>query len=152
MTMQFEAKLREHKVVPLWTLPDKYGEPFNLAKRRGRAHFLVIVCTPNANPSSFLDHLSPELVKLANLPVQSIVVVASEEAAGAVSSPPFTVVVDAEGSVCDRYVPEGAAVGLFALDRYAELYHQWIVETVAELPSPDEVAEWMQSIGMQCSV
>lgn len=150
--MQFEAKLREHKVVPLWTLPDKYGEPFNLAKRRGRAHFLVLVCAPNVDPSSFLEQLAPELVKLSNLPAQGIVVVASEEAAGVVASPPFTVVVDAAGSVRDRYLPEGAVAGLFALDRYADLYHQWIVETIAELPGPEEVAEWMQAIGMQCSV
>jgi len=152
VTMRFEARLREHKIVPLWTLPDKYSELFNLAKRRGRAHFLVLVCAPNADPAPFLERLAPELVKLSSLPAQGIVVVASEEAAGAVASPPFTVVVDAEGSVRDRYLPEGAAAGLFALDRYADLYHQWIVETVAELPGPDEVAEWMQAIGMQCSV
>ena len=57
--MHFEAKVREHKVVPLWILPDKYGEPFNLAKRRGRAHFLLLVCGPEADPSSFLQAMAP---------------------------------------------------------------------------------------------
>ena len=150
--MQLEAILPEHKVVPLWTLPDKHGEPFNLARRRGRAHFLILVCAPETDPAPFVEALAPSLVELRDLPVQGIAVVASEEAAGALPSPPLTVVIDVAGNVRGKYLPADACAGLFALDRYGALYHQWIAGRIADLPPVTEVAEWMQAIGMQCSV
>ena len=148
--MQFEPRLREHKVVPLWTLPDKYGEPVNLAKKRGRSHFLLLVCAPETEPAPFLERLAPGLAKMRD--VQGIVVVASQDAAGALPAPPFTVVIDADGAVRERYLPAGAAAGLFALDRFGDLYRQWIVGNIAGLPSPEEALDWMQAIGVQCSV
>lgn len=150
--MQLEAKLPEHKVVPLWTLPDKYGEPLNLAKRRGRAHLLILVCGPEVDVSAFAETLAPTLVELRSLPLQGIAVVATEDAAATLPSPPFTVVIDASGRVRSQYLPPDAHAGLFALDRYGALYHQWIVGRIADLPPATEVAEWMQAIGMQCSV
>lgn len=150
--MQVEPKLREHKVVPLWTLPDKYGEPFNFAKKRGRAHFLLLVCAPSANPRPFLEGLAPELVRLRSLPAQGIVVVGSADAAGPLPTPPLVVAVDAEGRVRERYLPEEAVAGLFVLDRFGALYHQWIVREVADLPSIKDVTEWIEAVGMQCGV
>lgn len=150
--MQLEAKLPEHKVVPLWTLPDKYGEPLNLARRRGRAHLLILVCTSEVNPAPYAEVLAPTLVELRSLPVQGIAVVGSEDTAATLPSPPFTVVIDAVGKVRGQYLPPDARAGLFALDRYGALYHQWIVSRLADLPPATEVAEWMQAIGMQCSV
>ena len=150
--MQLEAKLPEHKVVPLWTLPDKFGETFNLAKRRGRAHLLLLVCAPGADPAPFVEAIAPTLAELRGLPLQGIAVVDSEDAAGALPSSPFTVLVDAAGKVRGQYLPADACAGLFALDRYGALYHQWLVARVADLPPANEVAEWMQAIGMQCSL
>jgi hypothetical protein len=150
--MRLEKKLREHKVVPLWILPDKYGEPFNFARARGRAHFLLLVCAPGIEPASYLDSIAPHLADLRPLPVRALVVVASEESAGSVASPPFTVVIDADGRVREQYLPDGAVAGLFVLDRFADLYYQWNVGTLADLPAPAEVSEWMQAIGTQCSV
>ena len=150
--MQLEPKLRLHKVVPLWTLPDKYGEPFNLAKQRGRAHFLLLVCAPGVDPAPFLQPLASRTAELRSLPAQGIVVVDSEDAAGRLPSPAFKVVIDADGKVRDRYLPEGAAAGLFALDRYGDLYRQWLVQKVTDLPDAEEVAGWMQAISMQCSI
>ncbi len=151
-TMQLDAKLPEHKVVPLWILPDKHGETINLAKRRGRAHMLLLVCTPGADPTPFVETLAPTLAELRDLPVQGIAVVASEDEAGALPSSPFTVVIDAAGKVRGQYLPPDACAGLFALDRYGTLYHQWLAGQIADLPAATEVAEWMQAIGMQCSI
>lgn len=150
--MQLEAKLPEHTVVPLWTLPDTHGEPYNLARRRGRAHLLILVCAPDVDPAPYAELLAPTLVELRSLPVLGIAVVGSQDAADALPSPPFTVVIDATGKARDRYLPPDARAGLFALDRYGALYHQWIVGQIADLPPATEVAEWMQVIGMQCSV
>ena len=150
--MQLEALLPAHKVVPLWTLPDKHGEPFNLAKKRGQAHYVLLVCAEGADPAPFLAQLGPAMAELRTLPAQGIVVVPSEEAAGPLPTPPFTVLIDAEGSVRSRFLPEGAAAGLFLLDRYADLYRQWLVPAIAELPPADEVSGWMQAIAMQCSI
>src|SRR3712207_4310554 len=95
--MQLEPKLRLHKVVPLWTLPDKYGEPFNLAKQRGRAHFLLLVCAPGVDPAPFLQPLASRTAELRSLPAQGIVVVDSEDAAGSLPSLAFKVLIDADG-------------------------------------------------------
>ena len=150
--MQLEAKLREHKVVPLWTLPDKYGEAFNLAKNRGRDHFILLVCAPGADPAPFLKQLAPHMADLRIFSVAGIVVVPSEDAAGALPALPFRVLIDADGKVRDRYLPADAVAGLFLLDRYADLYRQWLVQNMADLPPAEEVADWMQAIGMQCNV
>lgn len=150
--MEIEAKLREHKVVPLWTLEDKHGERFNFAQKRGKEHFILLVCAPDADPARFLEHLAPSMIELQALPARGLVVVASEDAAGALPSPPFTVLIDADGKVRAQYLPEGAAAGLFLLDRYADLYHQWLVQNVADLPTAEDVAGWMQAISMQCSI
>ncbi len=150
--MQLEPKLREHKVVPLWTLPDKYGEEFNLGKKRGKDHYILLVCAPGADPAVFLNQLAPEFPELRTVPAAGLVVVASEDQAGPLPSPPFRVLIDAGGKVRERYLPEGAAAGLFLLDRYADLYRQWVVQSVADLPSAEEVSGWMQAISMQCSI
>ena len=150
--MQLEPKLRLHKVVPLWTLPDKYGEPFNLAKQRGRAHFLLLVCAPGVDPAPFLQPLVPRMAELRSLPAQGIVIVSSEDDAGRVPALGFTVVIDGDGKVRDRYLLEGAAAGFFALDRYGDLYRQWLVQKVTDLPDAEEVAGWMQAISMQCGI
>jgi hypothetical protein len=111
-----------------------------------------LVCAPEADPAPFVEALAPTLVELRSLPVQAIAVVGSEDAAGALPSSHFTVVIDATGRVREQYLPSEASAGLFALDRYGVLYHQWLVGRIADLPAPAEVAEWMQAIGMQCSV
>jgi hypothetical protein len=150
--MELEPKLREHKVVPLWTLPDKYGDPFNLAKKRGRDHYVVLVCAPGVDPAPYLAELAPHLAEQRVLQIAAIVVVASEDAAGALPGLPYQIVIDADGKVRDRYLPTGAKSGVFLLDRYADLYRQWVVEKLSELPPAEEIAGWMQAISMQCSV
>ncbi len=150
--MPLETKLREHKVVPLWTLPDKYGEAFNLAKQRGRDHFILLVCAPGADPAPFLKELAPRMADLRSFSVAGIAVVASEDDAGSLPTLPFRVFIDANGKVRDRYLSDDAVAGLFLLDRYADLYRQWLVQKIADLPDAEEVAGWMEAIGMQCSV
>jgi hypothetical protein len=79
-------------------------------------------------------------------------VVPSADAAGALGSVPFSLLVDETSRVIDRFLPDNAVAGVFALDRYGSLYHQWVVSDVAELPSGDEINGWMQAISMQCSI
>ncbi len=147
-----EPVLREHKVVPLWTLPDKHGDPFNLAKKRGKDHFILLVCAPGVDPGAYLRQLAAQLPALNGMQVSALVVVASEDEAGPIPTPPFQVLIDAEGKSRARYLPQGAVAGLFLLDRYADLYRQWLVQSIAELPSAEEVSGWMQAISMQCSI
>src|SRR5687767_14685904 len=111
--MQLEPKLPLHKVVPLWSLPDKFGDVFNFAKQRGRAHLVVLVCAEGVDPAPFLAQLAPVMAEIRSLPAKGIVVVPSEEAAGALPSPPFTILIDADGKVRERYLPADAVAGLF---------------------------------------
>ncbi len=146
------TKLPDHKVVPFWTLPDREGHAFNLARRRGRAHMIMLVCRPDCDPLPFLQHLAPRMDELRTLPAQGLVVVASCEHAASLASLPFTVLIDAERMVQDRYLPADAAAGVIILDRYGALYHQWVVATAAELPPASDVIDWITAVGMQCSV
>lgn len=145
-------KLAEHEVVPLWTLPDTDGRPLNLAKQRGRAHMLLLVLESGADAAAYLRGLAGAAREWAQLPARIIVVVPDKESAAALGALPFTRAIDANASVRPRFLPAGAAVGVFVLDRYGELYHQWLVADVAQLPLPDELDGWMQAISMQCSV
>src|SRR5687768_6490501 len=107
--MEIEARLREHKVVPMWTLNDKHGERFNLAQKRGKEHFMLLVCAPGIDPAPFLGQLAPHMAELQQLPARGLVVVASEDVAGPLPSPPFTVLIDADDKVRTQYLPDGTA-------------------------------------------
>ncbi len=145
-------RLPEHKVVPFWTLPDVEGQAFNLAKRRGRAHMILLVCGPEHNPGPFLEQLAPFISDLRTLPAQGLVVVADATTASHLATLPFTVLIDAEHTVQHRYLSADVPVGLFILDRYGTLYHQWLAANVAALPSASDVVEWITAVSMQCSV
>lgn len=146
------SKLREHSVVPFWTLPDIEGQAYNLAKRRGRAHLILLICGPDHDPELFLQQLAPHMAEVRTLPAQGLVIVASAEAAEHLNTLPFTILIDADQKVHARYVPHDAAVGLFILDRYGALYQQWLVASVADLPSASDVVDWITAVSMQCSV
>jgi peroxiredoxin len=146
------SKLPEHKVVPFWTLPDSEGQTFNLAKQRGRAHFILLVCGPAQDPEPFLQQLAPHMPALQALPAQGLVVIASTDQAARLVSLPFTVLIDESHKVQERYLSTDASAGLFMLDRYGALYHQWLVADVVNLPSASDVVDWITAVSMQCSV
>lgn len=150
--MEHSAKLPLHKVVPLFTLPDKYGQPQNLAKQRGREHLLLLIMRNGIDAQAYLQRLAQRAEEWPQVPARGIVVVGSEDAAGSLGATPFTILIDGEQSVCARFLPDSANVGLFVLDRYAELYQQWLAANIEELPSPADVDGWMQAIAMQCSI
>jgi hypothetical protein len=150
--MEHSATLALHKVVPLFTLPDKHGQAQNLAKQRGREHLLLLVVRDGIDPQAYLQRLAARAEDWRQLPARGIVVVGSEDAAGAIGATPFTILIDSTQSVCSRFLPDTAKAGLFALDRYAELYQQWLVADIDELPSAADVDGWMQAIAMQCSI
>ncbi|HEX6287573.1 MAG TPA: hypothetical protein VFZ66_00205 [Herpetosiphonaceae bacterium] len=150
--MKQSAKLPLHKVVPLFTLPDKYGQPHNLAKQRGREHLLLLIFRSGVDAQQYLQHLARHAEDWRQLPARGIVVVGSEDAAGTLGSLPFTILIDSANKVYERFLPETAQAGIFALDRYADLYQQWLVAAMDELPTPVDVSGWMQAIAMQCNI
>lgn len=150
--MDLTPKLPLRQVVPFWTLPDKHGQPYNLAKQRGRDHLLLLIFQPGIDPQPYLRTLAAATTEWRELPARGIVVVASADAAGALGSQPFSVLIDERDTVRSRFLPAGAQAGVFALDRYGDLYQQWLVTTAAELPSAADVSGWLQAIAMQCSI
>lgn len=141
-----------HKVVPLFTLPDKHGAAHNLAKQRGRAHLALLIFRAGIDPQAYLRGLAEHAAGWRQLPARGIVVVPSEEMAGALGASPFTILIDSPNRVEDRFLPDEARAGVFALDRYADLYQQWLASDVAELPTGDAIDGWLQAISMQCSI
>ncbi len=150
--MTFEPRVQQHKVVPLFTLPDKYGEWYNLAKKRGRDHWALLVFGSGVDPKPYLERLATATDEWRGMPARGIVVVDSEHTAGSLGALPFTILIDAGGKVRHRFLPDGAQAGVFALDRYGSLYQQWLAEDLRDLPEPDELTDWLRSISMQCSI
>lgn len=154
--MEQTPKLPLHKVVPLFTLADKHGQPINLAKQRGRSHMLLMIFAEGADPQPFLRDLAKFAEDWSQVPARGIVVVPNADAAGALGAQPFTVLIDeqtpAGDKVRSRFLPEQVQAGVFALDRYGDLYQQWLVENVADLPDPADLNGWLQAISMQCSI
>ncbi len=150
--MALHPKLNVHKVVPFWTLRDKYGQEFNLAKQRGRDHLLLIVFEAAIDGRSFLQDLAAHAAAWRQLPARGIVVVPDADTAGTLGALPFTVLIDETGNVRRRFLPDEAQAGIFVLDRYGELYHQWLVMQPDDLPTVDEIDGWLEAISMQCSI
>ncbi len=150
--MNFLPKLQLHAVVPFWTLHDKYGQEYNLAKQRGRYHLLLLILQPGANPQSFLHELAAHAGAWRQLPAQGIVVVPDADTAGALGSLPFLILIDETGKVRHRFLPDEAQAGVFVLDRYGELYYQWLVTRLSDLPPADDITSWLEAIAMQCSI
>lgn len=154
--MERTPKLSLRQVVPLFTLPDKHGDPQNLAKQRGREHLLLLIAQPGVDLGSYLSDLGKHADEWRGLPARGIVVVPDAEMAGALGAQPFTVLLDAvEGAaatVRSRFLPDDVQVGVFVLDRYGELYQQWLATRVADLPSAADLNGWLQAIAMQCSI
>ncbi len=147
--MALEAILPLHKVVPAWTLPDAAGQPFSLFKPRGRAHTLLLVAAAGVDVDGYLAEVAPHLVELQSLPARGIAVLG---AAKPPTVPPWTTLADRDGHVAQLYLPAGAQVGLFILDRYNELYHQWVGVGGQALPPVVDAVEWIEAIGRQCSI
>jgi hypothetical protein len=154
--MERTPKLQLRKVVPLFTLPDKHGQPQNLARQRGREHLLLIIAQAGVDLKQYLSDLEPYTEEWRSLPARGIVVVPDEDAAGALGAQPFTVLIDANAqasaSVRSRFLPDDVQIGVFVLDRYGDLYQQWLATSVAELPSAADLNGWLQAITMQCSI
>ena len=147
-----EPKLPLHKVVPLFTLADKHGAEHNLAKQRGRDHLLIVVVGAGTDPQPLVDTFAPEAAAWRQVPARGVVVVPDADTAGALGSTPFTVLIDAAGRVRDRFLPSEATAGVFALDRYGALYHQWLMDATTAPPSAADVSGWLEAISMQCSI
>ena len=150
--MELTPKLPLHKVVPLFTLPDKHGQLHDLAKQRGRAHLALMLFEAGVDAQSYLRSLAARADDWRQIPARGIVVVADADTAGALGALPFTILIDDTNKVRSRFLPEDAKAGLFMLDRSADLYHQWVVTDVDELPSTNDVDGWLQAISMQCSI
>jgi peroxiredoxin len=150
--MELHPKLQERRVVPFWTLRDQHGREYNLAKQRGRTHLLLAVFSAEADPRSFLEELASHAATWRQFPAQGVLVVPNVETAQALGAAPFTILIDEEERVCRQFLPDEAIVGVFLLDRYGELYHQWLVTDIADLPPADEINGWLEAISMQCSI
>jgi hypothetical protein len=147
-----EPKLSLHKVVPLFTLPDKHGAEHNLAKQRGRDHLLLLIIGASTVAKQVVDTFAPAAAAWRQVPARGIVVVPDADTAGALGSTPFTVLIDDAGRVRDRFLPSDATAGVFALDRYGALYQQWLLDSTTAPPSAADVSGWLEAISMQCSI
>lgn len=157
--MVLEPILPLHKVVPMWSLPLAGGGPtFSLHKPRGRAHTVLLVASVEVDVAPYMAELAPQLDELWSLPAQGVAALSPRltDLGPATYIPrapaPWKVVFDVEAKVRHSYLPDRALAGVFILDRYNDLYQQWVSTAVSDLPTPSTVVEWIEAVGRQCGI
>lgn len=148
--MPLEPRLPDHKVIPSWTLTDGQGRPWSLFKPRGRAHTVLVVAGPGLDLKTYLGDLAAGLTEVQTLPARGVAVI--DPAYGVVVAPPWTVLLDQAGAVRERYLPDAAKAGVFILDRYNDLYYQWLSADGTDMPTATDVVDWLTAVGRQCSI
>lgn len=150
--MELTPIVSVRRVVPMFTLPDKHGTDYNFAKQRGRDHVVLIVLRSSEGIAAYLQSLAQQATDWRSLPARGMVIVQDGDVAGSLGSLPFTILIDQNQRVADRFLPAEAQAGVFVLDRYGELYEQWIRSSVADLPPASDINDWLQAVSAQCSI
>lgn len=76
---------------------------------------------------------------------------ASADGLAAALDLPFPLLLDSEQVAARRFLPDGAPLGLFIIDRYAMLRAQWAL-TALPLPPAQELVDWLLAIDRQCVI
>jgi peroxiredoxin len=156
MLHTLEPVLPIGKVAPLFTLPDLDDQPVRRSAERGRRHqVLVLLDRLDTVTAAYLHGLSAQYqaIRAADSAILAVLRDPSVDADAlkAQFDLPFPLLRDRDDTVWRRYLPAGATLGVFILDRYGALHAQWAL-AAPPLPSIDDLVEWLHVIDRQCSL
>jgi peroxiredoxin len=140
--------------VPNFTLPAVAGGSVTRSVYRARKHLALIFLPFVDLPArEYLEALrdSYTAVREADSELLAIVTDAASSAEGlrAALDLPFPLLLDPNGAVAQRFLPDGAVMGVLILDRYAKLHAQWTL-TRPPLPPVTEIVEWLEATDRVC--
>jgi peroxiredoxin Q/BCP len=147
-------RLEVGKPAPNFTLPAAAGGTIKRSAYRARKHlallFLPVVDLPSRE---YLEALRDCYAEIREADGEVLVVVsdrgASAEGLQAALDVPFPLLLDPDGAATSKFLPDGAAYGVFILDRYATLHAQWAL-TARPLPNIQELIDWLNVVDRQC--
>lgn len=147
-------RLEVGKPAPNFTLQAVSGSAVRRSAYRARKHlallFLPFVDLP---AREYLEALRDCYSEIGQADGEVLAVVtdpgANAEGLRAALDVPFPLLLDPDSAVAARYLPDGAVMGLFILDRYATLRAQWTL-TAPPLPPVQEIIDWLNAVDRQC--
>lgn len=153
---QTTPRLEPGEVAPGFTLPAVGGGEVARGAYRARKHLAVLFLPHVDLPArEYLEELAGAYgaVREAGSEVLAIVTDTGTSAEGlrAALDVPFPLLLDPGGTVAARYLPDGASLGVFILDRYGALRHQWTL-TAPPLPPAAELISWLEAIDRMCVI
>lgn len=151
---QTTPRLEVGEMAPNFTLPTVSGGELTRSAYRARRHlaliFLPFVDLPTRE---YLETIAGRYSAFRGAGSEAIAVVtdagANADGLRAALDVPFPLLLDPNGVVAARFLPDGAPLGVFVLDRYGELRHQWAL-TAPPLPPVDDLIAWLEAIDNQC--
>lgn len=153
-TSSTTPRLELNKPAPNFTLPAVHGGGVTRSAYRARKHLaLLFVPAIDLPTREYLEAVAARYNEIRESDGEVLVVVmdrgASAEGLAAALDLPFPMLLDADGKAAARFMPDGATLGLFIVDRYAMLRAQWTL-TAPPLPPVQEIVDWLLAIDRQC--
>ena len=147
-------RLEVGKPAPNFTLASAAGGEVTRSAYRARKHlallFLPVVDLP---AREYVEALRDCYGEIRAADGEVLVVVsdsgASADGLQAALDVPFPLLLDPDGAATRKFLPDGAAMGVFILDRYATLHAQWTL-TARPLPHIQELVDWINVVDRQC--
>jgi|HigsolmetaAR201D_1030396.scaffolds.fasta_scaffold04284_7 peroxiredoxin len=151
-----ESLVRHGQIAPSFTLPSGKGTPIRRTAYRAKRN-LVLIVVPHSSDASmreYMQAMAEGYTSLQSERAEVLVILGDTEAAASAlqAELPFPVLADVDGRVIRQFLPEDARGGVFVTDRYGELYLARAVAEAGELPSVDDVYDWLVAIERQCSI
>jgi peroxiredoxin len=149
-------RLTVGEVAPNFTLASLEGEPVTRSAYRARRHLALLMLPGIDMPArTYIEGLRNAYgqIRAADSEVLVLIADAAANADGlrAAIEAPFPLLLDPEGTVSKKYLPDDARYGLFILDRYGALHAQWAL-TGQPFPPVEEIVEWLGVIDTQCTL
>ena len=155
------TKLNVGQVVLPFDLADSSGRRFSLWDYKGRRNLVLFffhsgqcascrdVLTAFATSYRRYQDLNAEILAISSDP--PAIVKALAEALRL----PFPLLCDQTGEVSKQYTGDlpaqgGSAAGVFVTDRYGALYYESAAQEESNLPSQEQIINWLQFIEIQC--
>jgi peroxiredoxin len=153
---QTTPRLELNAVAPTFTLPAVGGGEVSRGSYRARKHLAVLFLPHVDLPArEYLEELAAAYQSIVDAGAEALAVVtdkgASADGLRAAVDVPFPLLLDPGGRVAARYLPDGSTLGVFILDRYGALRHQWTL-TAPPLPAASELISWLEAIDRMCVI
>lgn len=148
--------LKTGELTPYFKLPSLDDEPYNLWDFRQRKNLvLVFLPSPEQEPVLHLMvGLRREYKAYRELSTEIMVLAYQQAGPARGGDYPFAILLDTGGKAASRYLGSEAVTagkfGVFVLDRYGELWQQWLCSDAADLPEQKELLDTLYLIERQC--